>query len=59
MKKISAVDAYKIAKMKGVDLDGDGFTFYAYDENTNEIFSFDSKKERDDFIRRHEYEQKL
>ena len=46
-KKISAAEAKKILKDRAGD---DGTTFYAIDEKTNEVYEFDSKKERDSFL---------
>lgn len=54
MKKISAKDAYKIMARLGLDSGDDGTTFFAYDEVHDEVFQFDTKKERDQFVRRHE-----
>jgi hypothetical protein len=52
MKKVSAKEAYKILKRVGLDASGDGITFFAYDEKNDEIYSFDTKRERDEFIER-------
>ena len=51
MVKITAAEARKIAKIRGLDLSGDGITFYALDQESKEIYSFDSKKERDQFVK--------
>lgn len=51
MVKITAAEARKIAKIRGLDLSGDGITFYALDLESGEIYSFDSKNERDNFIK--------
>ncbi len=52
MKKVSAKEAYKILKRAGSDASGDGITFFAYDEKADEIYGFDTKRERDEFIER-------
>lgn len=52
MKKVTAREALKIAKRLGLAPDEDSRTFYAYDEKNDEIYEFDSKKERDAFIER-------
>ena len=50
MKKVSAREAYRILKRIGLSADNDGVTFFAYDEKNDEIYSFDSKTERDAFV---------
>lgn len=52
MKKITAKEAYHIARKLGFDTSEDGTTFYATDEEETVIYSFDTKKERDDFLKR-------
>ena len=52
MKKITEKQAQKIAKRIGINLDGDGLTFYATDAEEKEIFSFDTKSERDAFVQK-------
>ena len=52
IKKITSKEAYKVAMKKGLDLSGDGVTYYAIDEKSEEIFSFDTRAERDGFIQR-------
>ena len=47
IKKISAREAKKILKDRAAD---DGVTFYAIDTRNNEIYEFDTKRERDEFI---------
>jgi len=49
-KAISPKKAYDIAKKLNIDVDDDEITFYATDENESEIWSFETKKERDNFI---------
>ena len=53
MKAITAKQAHAIAQQTGVDIDGDGVTFYATDANEKDIFCFDTKRERDAFISNH------
>lgn len=50
MKKISSKQAHIIAQRLGLDIDGDGTTYYATNTEETEIYSFDTKKERDDFV---------
>ena len=50
MKKITPKRAHEIAKEKGVDIDDDQVTFYATDDDESEVYPFDTKKERDDFV---------
>ena len=52
IKKITAKEAHKVAIKKGLDLSGDGVTYYAIDEKSEEIYSFDTRAERDGFIKR-------
>ena len=52
MMKVTAREALKIAKRLGLAPDEDTRTFYAYDEKNDEIYEFDSKRERDEFIER-------
>ena len=52
MKKITAKEAYHIARKLGFDTSEDGKTFYATDDEEMVIYSFDTKKERDDFLKR-------
>lgn len=49
--KITAAQAQNIARIRGIDLSEDGMTFYALDLESGEIYSFDSKNERDNFIK--------
>ena len=58
MKRITAKQAEKIIARLGLNAGGsdDGITFYATDERESEIYSFDSKKECDDFVKRHSTE---
>ena len=50
MKAITSKQAHQIAKKIGIEIDDDGITFYATNQEETEIWSFDSKKERDVFI---------
>lgn len=50
MTKITAKEAQKIAKRKQLCLDEDGKSYYAYSTLSDELYSFDNKKERDEFI---------
>ena len=52
MKKISAKEARILAKKLNIDISGDGLTFYAATDDETEIYSFDSKKERDAFLKK-------
>lgn len=51
MKKITAKQAIKIAKRLNLQIEDDGTTFYATDEEESEIYSFDTKSERDTFCK--------
>ena len=52
-KKISAKQGEKICRKLGLDYGMDGKTFYATDENETRIFEFDTKRERDIFLEKH------
>lgn len=52
MKKITAKEAYRLADKLGQCFYADGTTFYATNEDETEIYDFDSKKERDEFVER-------
>lgn len=57
MKKITAKEAYRLMDQLGLDYGDDGVTYYATDadevgEEDAEVWEFDSKKERDDFVQR-------
>lgn len=52
MMKVTAREAKKICERQGLAYDDRGRTFWAYDEEIGEIYDFDSKKERDDFVRK-------
>lgn len=51
MKKITAKQAAKIANRLNLQIEDDGTTFYATDEEETEIWSFDTKSERDSFCK--------
>ena len=51
MKKISAKQAAKIAFRLNKQIEDDGISFYATDEEETEIWSFDTKSERDSFCK--------
>ena len=51
MKKLNARDVYRLAKKLNLCLDCDGTTFYATDEKEEEIYAFDTKAERDRFVK--------
>lgn len=50
MKKLTSKEAHKLADRLMVDIDDDGITFYATNDDESEVWSFDSKKERDNFV---------
>lgn len=52
MKTISPKKAKEIAKKYNLDIDDEQITFYATDEEETEIWCFDTKKERDNFVRK-------
>lgn len=54
MKKLTAKEAEKLAKKLGIDVSNDGITFYATNAQEDEIYTFDSKNERDNFVAKHE-----
>jgi hypothetical protein len=51
MVKVSAKEAQAIARRKNLCLDEDGTSFYAYSFTFDELYSFDSAKERNDFVK--------
>lgn len=53
MKKIDAKYAEKLTLRLGHCFGGDGITFYATNEEETDVWEFDTKKERDAFIERH------
>lgn len=52
-KAITANQAYKLIAKLGLDFGDDGRTFYATNEEESEIWEFDSKAERDEFVNRY------
>ena len=54
MKKIAipAKDAYKLAETLGIYVSDDGTTFYATNEARTDLWEFDTKRERDAFVRK-------
>ena len=51
MKSINSRQAQIIAQALGRDISGDGITYYATNLKETEIYCFDSKTERDAFIK--------
>lgn len=51
MKAITPKKAHEIAKRRNIDIDDNQTTFYATNEEETEIYSFDTKKERDQHIK--------
>lgn len=51
MKAITAKKAEQITRKLGRDISNDGITFYATNEEETEIYCFDSKSERNDFVK--------
>lgn len=54
MKKVTAREAEKIMDRLGLCYGDDGVTFYAYDEENDEVYEFYSKRDRDEFVEKHE-----
>ena len=52
MKAITAKYAEELLRKLGNDYGGDGRTFYATNEEETEVWEFDSKRERDEFVNR-------
>ena len=54
MKKIAitAKEAYKLAEIIGICISDDGTTFYAANEERTELWEFDTKRERDAFLKK-------
>ena len=50
MKAITAKQAYKLLEKLGLDYGNDGRTFFATDDEESEVYEFESKKERDEFV---------
>lgn len=51
-KAITAKQAYKLMKKLGVDFGEDSRTFFATNEEESELWEFDTKRERDEFVNR-------
>lgn len=51
-KAITAKEAERILKRKGLCYGQDGVTFYAYWEEHDEVFEYDTKRERDAAVKR-------
>ena len=49
-RKCTAKEAREIAKRRGVEIDDEQKTYYATDKSGTEIWSFDTKQERDAFV---------
>lgn len=52
MKKITAKEAERLSKKLGLSYGADARTFYATNEDETEVWEFDSKKARDEFLYR-------
>lgn len=52
MKAITAKYAEELLRKLGFDFGGDGRTFYATNDEETEIWEFDTKRERDEFVNR-------
>ena len=50
MKRLTATQAYKLAIKLGIDVSNDGKTYYASNNDESEVYCFDSKRERDEFV---------
>jgi hypothetical protein len=50
MVKITAKEAYKLMDELGLDYGMDGRTFFATNEERTEVWEFDTKRERDEFV---------
>ena len=50
LKAITAKEAKKINERLGLSWEDGQKTYWAYDDEADEIYDFDSKKERDEFI---------
>ena len=51
-KKLTAKEAHKLADKLNLDIDDDGITYYATNMEETEIWSFDTRVERDKFVNR-------
>lgn len=60
MKAITAREAKRIGEETGFPItEGDGRTFYATDDCEEEVYEFDSKRERDEFLKRCYFEEAM
>ena len=50
MRKLNYKQAQALAQRLGLDIDDDVTTFYATDDEESELFSFDTRDERDNFV---------
>lgn len=48
--KLTAKEAKRLAEELGLDIDDGGTTFYATNEEKTEIWDFDTKKEREEWL---------
>ncbi len=53
LKAVNVKEAKKITERLGLCSGEDGRTYYAWDDEADEIYEFDSKRDRDAFLRRH------
>ena len=53
IKKISAKEAERELKKQGLGYGMDGTTYYAINTENKSIFSFDTKRERDEWVANH------
>ena len=51
MKKVTAKEAKKICDRLGLSFEDSQITFWAYDEDSDEIYDFDTRSERDEFVK--------
>lgn len=57
IRKVTAKEAKKIMEANGWAFpEDDGVTFFATNEEETNCYDFDSKKERDDFVRKYSKE---
>lgn len=52
MKSITAKEAERLATKLNIDASGDGRTYYATNNAESELYEFDTKAERDSFVKR-------
>lgn len=56
-KAITAKQAYKLAEELGVCISNDGTTYYATNEEHTELWEFETKRERDNFVKKGEKDE--